>query len=116
MTAVLLGKLDQIPAGEGRTFSISGRRIAVFRAYDNEVFATQAECPHLNGPLADGLTGGGIVVCPLHERAYDLRTGAGLNGECTHLSVFAVSVRDGNQIWLESIDPKVPSELERSAS
>jgi nitrite reductase (NADH) small subunit len=116
MTAVLIARLAQIPAGEGRTFSIGDRRIAVFRAYNNEVFATQAECPHLNGPLADGLTGGGIVVCPLHERAYDLRTGAGLNGECTHLSVFPVSVRDGDQIWLDSTDPRTPAAAGARAS
>jgi len=110
MTAVMIGELAQIPMGEGRTFSVGGRRIAVFRAYNDEVFATQAECPHLNGPLADGLTGSGTVVCPLHERAYDLRTGLGLNGECTRLAVFAVSVRDGDEIWLESTDPRTPAE------
>ncbi len=102
MTAILIGGLTQIPVGEGRTFSVAGRRIAVFRAHNDEVFATQAECPHLQGPLADGLTGGATIVCPLHERTYDLRTGMGLNGECTRLQVFPVSVRDGGQIWLEA--------------
>ena len=46
------------------------------------VFATQELCPHLGGPLADGLIDQGSVICPLHDRAYDLRSGAGLNTEC----------------------------------
>jgi nitrite reductase (NADH) small subunit len=105
MTEILIGTLEQIPQGEGRTFAVAGRRIAVFRTHAGEVFATQATCPHLQGPLADGLIGGATVICPLHERAYDLRTGLGLNGECTRLKVFPVSLRDGGHIWLEASDP-----------
>jgi nitrite reductase (NADH) small subunit len=106
MSGILIGALAQIPEGEGRTFSVGGRRIAVFRTHAGEIFATQAECPHLQGPLADGLTGGATVVCPLHERTYDLRTGHGLNGECSRLDVFPISLRDGGLIWLESVDRK----------
>jgi nitrite reductase (NADH) small subunit len=98
--ALLIGEATQIPQGEGRTFQVAGRSIAVFRTHSGEVFATQAECPHLNGPLADGLTGGATVVCPLHERTYDLRTGAGLNGEPTRLKVYPAALdKDGN-IWV----------------
>lgn len=77
-----IGRLDQIPRGEGRTFDVDGARVAVFHTHAGEVFATEARCPHRGGPLADGLTGDGAVVCPLHDRAYDLRTGAGLNTDC----------------------------------
>jgi nitrite reductase (NADH) small subunit len=93
---VPIGQVAQIPIGEGRTFEIAGRRIAVFHTHSGEVFATQAECPHLQGPLADGLTGGATVVCPLHERTYDLRTGLGLNGECTSLQVYPASLGGGS--------------------
>ncbi len=74
--------LSQIPAGEGRTFALGTLRIAVFHGRDGAVFATQAECPHRGGPLADGLTDGRSVVCPLHDRVYDLRSGAAVVGEC----------------------------------
>jgi len=97
---VLIGHVAQIPKGEGRNFEISGRRIAVFHTHSGEVFATQAECPHLQGPLADGLTGGATVVCPLHERTYDLRTGLGLNGECTSLRVYPASLGEDGKIWV----------------
>jgi nitrite reductase (NADH) small subunit len=97
---ILIGEIAQIPKGEGRTFAVAGRRIAVFRTQTDEVFATQAECPHLKGPLADGLTGGTTVICPLHERAYDLRTGRGLNGECSSLQVFPISLTLDGKIWI----------------
>ncbi len=99
-TRISIGELTQIPKGEGRVFAAAGRRVAVFRTHSGEVFATQAECPHLNGPLADGLTAGSTVVCPLHDRAFDLRTGHGLNGETSSLQVFPASLDEDGKIWL----------------
>ena len=89
-----LGSLADIPPGEGRTFVADGLRIAVFHARTGEVFATQAECPHRGGPLADGLLGGSTVTCPLHERVYDLATGRAIIGECD-IVTYPVTVQDG---------------------
>lgn len=77
-----VGPLDAVPRGEGRVFEVGDRRLAVFRTHADQVFATQERCPHLGGPLADGLIDQGTVICPLHDRAYDLRSGAGVNTEC----------------------------------
>ena len=77
-----VGRLDAIPRGEGRVFAVAGQRMAVFRTHADGVFATQELCPHLGGPLADGLIDGAAVICPLHDRTYDLRSGDGLNTDC----------------------------------
>ena len=77
-----IGTLEQIPRGEGRNFEVAGTVVAVFRTHADEVLACQAHCPHLNGPLADGMLGGTVIMCPLHDRMYDLRTGKVLVGEC----------------------------------
>ena len=55
---VTLGPLHSIPAGEGRSFQAGTKRIAVFRTRQGELFASQADCPHRGGPLADGLARG----------------------------------------------------------
>jgi len=47
------------------------------------------------------LDGRSDVICPLHERAYDLRTGQGLNGECTSLRVYPISLGTDGKIWLQ---------------
>jgi nitrite reductase (NADH) small subunit len=83
----VLGDIAQIPRGEGRNFKIGGITVAVFRTHADEVFATQAKCPHKSGPLADGLLGGASLLCPLHELGFDLRTGAGL-GHAACLTVY----------------------------
>jgi nitrite reductase (NADH) small subunit len=94
-----LGLVSQIPEGEGRTFDVGGAHVAVFRTRDGGVFATQAQCPHRQGPLADGLLGTHTLVCPLHEWKFDLATGKALQGEC-NLSVYPI-VRDGEELTLE---------------
>ena len=77
-----LGPLTQIPEGEGRTFEVGDKRVAVFRTRQGGVYATQAECPHKKGLLADGLLGVDTLVCPLHEWTFDLTTGSAVQGSC----------------------------------
>jgi nitrite reductase [NAD(P)H] small subunit len=95
-----LGHIDRIPVGEGRMFEIDGVPVACFRARDGSVFATQALCPHKEGPLADGLIGGGQVICPLHAYKFDLETGTPVGNQCEALATYAVSVSDEGEILL----------------
>lgn len=74
--------LKEVPPGEGRTFEVEGLSLAIFHLRTGEVFATQANCPHRGGPLADGLVGGDSVICPLHAWKFDLRTGQPILGDC----------------------------------
>jgi len=82
MNEKAVGRISQIPKGEGRNFVVDGVTIAVFHTHAGEVYATQPNCPHKQGPLADGLLGGSTVVCPLHDRTYDLRTGQEIGSDC----------------------------------
>ena len=77
-----LGPVTQIPEGEGRTFTVHDLQVAVFRTRAGALYATQAQCPHRKGPLADGLLGLHTLVCPLHDWTFDLTTGEPRLGEC----------------------------------
>lgn len=70
-------RVDDVPPGEGRAITLDGRRIAIFRSAAGW-FALDAVCPHRGGPLADGIVCDSAVICPLHERRFDLATGVGL--------------------------------------
>jgi nitrite reductase (NADH) small subunit len=94
-----IGVITQIPPGEGRNFDIDGVRIAVFHTRAGAVFATQADCPHKGGPLADGLTDENTVICPLHDRIYDFQTGAGLGNDCA-IATYSVRIGDNGAILL----------------
>jgi len=99
LTEIKLGPATDIPPGEGRVYQIDGERIAVFRTRTEEVYAVQAECPHKRGPLADGLVGGGTLICPLHGWKFDLKTGHALFGDCG-LKTYPVSVDEAQNVVL----------------
>ena len=98
-TGVSLGPVDQIPVGEGRVFPVNGIDVAVFHTRGGGVYAVQAECPHRQGPLADGLVGGTIVMCPFHARKFDLTSGIGLQGDC-NLQTYPVCLDPDGVMWL----------------
>jgi nitrite reductase (NADH) small subunit len=97
---VTLGPLAHIPEGEGRSFVIGDKRLAVFRPRSGGVFATQADCPHRGGPLADGLLGGKTLICPLHTLKFDLTTGQASDGTCT-LKTYPARLGPNGQIMVE---------------
>jgi nitrite reductase (NADH) small subunit len=97
---VTLGSIQAIPEGEGRAFVVGERRLAVFRTRQGRVFATQADCPHRRGPLADGLLGGDVLICPLHSLKFDLTSGRSADGSCT-LAVYPVRLSANGQIVVE---------------
>jgi nitrite reductase (NADH) small subunit len=97
-----LGSIDHIPIGEGREFQIGGLRVAVFRARDGSIFALQPGCPHRGGPLVDGITGAGLIVCPLHAYKFELATGRAVGHGCGVLQTYAASVSEAGEILVDA--------------
>ena len=95
-------RVDEVPPGEGRAVTLGGRRIALFRA-PGGWYALDAACPHRGGPLADGIVCDRAVICPLHERRYDLRSGAAL-GAGDAVTAHAVEVR-GDRVYVTLAEP-----------
>jgi nitrite reductase (NADH) small subunit len=94
-----IGHLSQVPLGEGRNFDVEGTVVTIFRTRTGEVFATEPRCPHRQGPLSDGLLGGTLLVCPLHDTTFDLRTGESLIGDY-QLRTYPVRATEDGRIML----------------
>jgi nitrite reductase (NADH) small subunit len=92
-----IGRIGDVPLLEGRSVTVAGRRVAVFRTAEGH-HAIDAACPHSGGPLADGLVADACVTCPLHGWRFDLRSGAAL-GAHPGVAVHDVLERDG-ELWL----------------
>jgi len=81
--------------GQGRTFSVGGRSIALFNV-DGNFHAIESECTHEGGPLGDGPLRGTRVLCPWHGAEFDVTTGAALSPPADHaVSPFRVVVEAG---------------------
>ncbi|MBL8206148.1 MAG: Rieske 2Fe-2S domain-containing protein [Blastocatellia bacterium] len=96
-----LGNLNRIPLGEGREYQIGDEEIVIFRARDGVVYALQARCPHREGHLADGITGDGKIVCPMHSYKFELATGAPVGNDCQALKTYPVRISQAGEILLE---------------
>ena len=94
---VRVGRVEDVPPLEGRSVLVEGRRVAVFRLPDGWA-AIDAACPHLGGPLGDGLVAERCVTCPLHGRRFDLVTGEQHGGDDV-VAVHEVAERDG-ALWV----------------
>jgi nitrite reductase (NADH) small subunit len=94
---LFVGRAEDIPMLEGRSVTVAGRRIAVFRTPDG-FRAIDGRCPHAGGPLADGIVADRCVTCPLHGLRFDLETGAASNG--ARVATFELRERDGG-LWLQ---------------
>ncbi len=93
--AVAVGRVEEIPLGEGRTFVVGDTQVAVFRLRDGSLHATQAACPHAGGPLADGQTDVDVLVCPLHLYAYRWSDGDSTSGAAP-IRLYPVRAANGN--------------------
>ncbi len=85
-STVNLGAANRIPLGQGRCYIVGSREVAVFRQRNGRLFAAQNRCPHREGPLCEGVLGGGRIICPLHGHQFALDTGAGSEpAECVRI-------------------------------
>jgi len=89
-----IASIDEIPAGEGREFTLGDRIVAVFNV-DGEFYAIDGICPHAGGPLADGGLHGCIVTCPWHGWQFDVSTGQHCLNDRIQQARFDCHVRDG---------------------
>lgn len=102
-----LGRVDDFPAGEGRTRQVGGREVAVFNL-DGELVALDGRCHHKGGPVGDGHVRDGIVTCPRHWWRYDIRTGCLVGRPEVSLERFPLRVSGGRV--LVDVPPAPPEE------
>ena len=97
-------RLDRIDRESGVAALVDGEVVAVFRTYDDQVFALSNYDPFGRaGVLARGIVGtrhvdGGdvpFVASPLHKQAFDLRTGQCLDDPAVRVPSYEVVVSDG---------------------
>jgi nitrite reductase/ring-hydroxylating ferredoxin subunit len=71
-----------------------GGKVLCLVAYEGEVFALGARCPHAGGDLTQGWCTEGKLVCPIHRYSFDLKTGKGSPGQNDYIDSYPVEIRD----------------------
>lgn len=101
MKEYLIGHVDDIPEGKGRSYNAGGRTIAVFKS-NGEFYALANRCCHKGASMCEGqiTDGGKIVRCPWHNWPFDLKTGVSTLDPNERLRSYKVK-REGDQVILE---------------
>lgn len=94
-TWIDIGALDDIPVLGSRVVEAAGGNIAVFRNRSDEVFALRDKCPHMGGPLSQGIVSGQTVTCPLHNWCIGLTDGQALPPDEGETPAYEVQVDNG---------------------
>ncbi len=79
MAALRVAGVRAPALGTAIRIDVEGRPVAVFNV-GGTLFALDAKCTHVGGPLEAGPVRGTMVTCPWHGSEFDLTTGAVLKG------------------------------------
>ncbi len=86
-----VARVGEIPAGEGRTYEVSGRLVAVF--FDGRGYHAMDDlCPHMGASLGSGPFVDGVVTCPWHAWRFRACDGAWCDTEKLKVAVFPVRI------------------------
>lgn len=103
---VSVAEAGNLPPGQGCTVHVNGCVFAIYNL-DGQFYAIDDECPHRGGPLGGGFLEDGVVHCPLHGWAFDLRTGACQTNPDKPVKSYPTRIENGQvQILVEGGGPK----------
>lgn len=97
---VEIGKLSDIPRQGSRCVELGEKTIAIFRTFEDQVFALEDKCPHKKGPLSQGIVHDGCVTCPLHNWVISLATGKAQGADKGASQTYSVKL-DGETILFD---------------
>jgi nitrite reductase (NADH) small subunit/3-phenylpropionate/trans-cinnamate dioxygenase ferredoxin subunit len=104
---ITVAKVGAIPEGEGRSFQVGDRLIAVFLQH-GRYLAIDDLCPHMGASLGGGyLDDEGVVTCPWHAWRFCVRDGKWADNPRLAVDTFDVRV-EGGQIQVRAT-PRSPA-------
>src|SRR6266487_1416738 len=97
--------IDEQDLVEGKLTRVDAAGIpAILLKQGRSIYAIDATCTHLAGPLDEGTVEDGIVTCPWHGSRFCIYDGSVVNGPAVYAEpTFAVRVRNG-KIELRRLD------------
>ncbi len=95
-TVCQVGEIDE---GEGRTFRVGGKLIAVFLV-EGRYYALDDVCPHMGASLAGGYIENGTVTCPWHAWRFRLSDGAWADSPRVKTGCYPIRV-EGDEVQVQ---------------
>ena len=105
---VRAAKTDEVSPGNCIDAKLDGHFIGIHNV-DGHYYAVTNICPHIGGMLHAGQLEDGVVVCPIHQWMFDVKTGKCIwPGRC-EIATYPVKV-DGEHIFVDVNSPSQPTQ------
>lgn len=85
---------NDVKEGNIKAVDIGDLKMVLIRV-DDEIFALENRCPHMNCPLQGGIIQEYSIKCPCHSWTFDIRTGAYVASDKIRVNVYETQVKDG---------------------
>lgn len=94
-----VAQVGELEPGDIKPVVLDGAHIILYRV-DDAYYASQRQCLHQGGDLADGLISRGFLICPYHGWQFHADTGMHELSPETCLRTYAVRI-EGNDIQID---------------
>jgi len=95
----LIAKLNELSEGKITPVHLEKGDIIILIKRGQEVYALDALCPHMGGPLDEGTLEGACLTCPWHGWQFDVKTGQSITSPGDDLKKYPLKI-EGNNIYL----------------
>ncbi len=102
-----VAKVGDIPDGQGSSFVVNGRMVAVFNE-KGSFFAIDDLCPHMGASLAGGYVEDGVVTCPWHAWRFCIKKGTWCDNPRIGIDSFPVRIHE-DEIQVLVVEKESPS-------
>ncbi len=91
--------LSDLPEGKITPVHLEKGEMIILIKRGQAVYALDAICPHMGGPLEEGSIEGGCITCPWHGWQFDIGTGESITSPGEDLKKYPLKI-EGNKIYL----------------
>lgn len=100
MAYVTVARVQDVPPGTAICVEAGGKRVALYNV-NGRFYATQENCIHRGGHLAEGFLDGEVVTCPLHAWQFNVTTGQHVLAPHIRLDTYPVRV-EGDEVQVDA--------------
>jgi NAD(P)H-dependent nitrite reductase small subunit len=87
---ITVAKVDEVPEGTSKAFTVGQKMVAIFHQPDGVWNAIDDYCPHMGASLAEGTLQEGVVECPWHAWQFRLKDGTWVNSPKLKIGCYEV--------------------------
>ncbi|PLW79185.1 nitrite reductase small subunit NirD [Cohaesibacter celericrescens] len=90
-----IGSISDIPQRGARRVKYGAVVIAIFRTFDDRIFALEDVCTNCDGPISQGIVGDASVACPICNWEISLETGEAMGADVGQVATYPVRLEGG---------------------